>query len=164
MSIITKAAKRFDKQVVQTVCELALEVCDAVRKSWSELDMETAMVEAKAITADYPKASQAPRTTEWKDFVFAAANHNLAGAIREAKKSHNVTRVALFALAKKLRTADSSTAAIKAVFAAKVKGKGRTATIGMGLGIIKNLQTKERNVIAFRKALAELCAKHGITY
>lgn len=44
------------------------------------------------------------------------------------------------------------------------KGGGRVATIGMGLGIIKNTQTRVRKEIAFRKELAALCEKHGITY
>lgn len=46
----------------------------------------------------------------------------------------------------------------------KGSGGGKAATLGMGLGIIKNVQSKARNVIAFRKELAILCTKHGITY
>lgn len=164
MTTIKQAAKQFDKLVTKTVCDLAIDVCNAVTDTFFEIDMATAMEEAKAITADYPKASRGPRTTEWKDFVYAAANHNLAGAIRKAKKSNNVTRVALFALAKKLRSADNADAAIKATFAKKAPGKGRKATIGMGLGIIKNVETRSRKEIAFRKELAELCKKHGIKY
>jgi hypothetical protein len=41
---------------------------------------------------------------------------------------------------------------------------GKTATIGMGIGFIKNAQTRKRNEIAFRKELAALCKKHGINY
>ena len=169
MSAITQAAKLFDKVIRQSVVDGALAVCKAVTDTWDELDLDTAKVEAESITKETPKASRGARTTEWKDFVYAACECDLAGAIKTVNASkHNLTRVALFSLAKKLRSASSQAAAIKATFAKKVGG-ARVATLGMGFGIIKNTNTPPKgmtkaNLNKFRRALAVLCAEHGVTY
>lgn len=171
MSKITTAARKFETGIVRSVVDLALEVCAAVSDVWSEIDMETAKTEAELITADAPEKSRGPRTTEWKDFVYAASECNLAGAIRKVKASpHNLTRVKLFSLAKKLRSADDMDAAIAATFEATPGNGGtRKPTIGMGLGVIKNTDAPPKGMTkakmnAFRRDLKALCDQHGIAY
>ena len=48
---------------------------------------------------------------------------------------------------------DAVTTVVKSFKAKASAGAGRVATIGMGLGIIKNLLTRSRKVIQFRKEL-----------
>ena len=59
---------------------------------------------------------------------------------------------------------DAVTTVVKKLQSKKAPGSGRKATIGMGLGIIKNFQSRARNAIAFRKELALFCEKHNIAY
>jgi len=168
---IVQAARQFESGIVKSVVDLALDVCNAVTAVWDDMDLETAKSEAELITADTPKASRGPRTTEWKDFVYAACECDLAGAIKTVNGGKNkLTRVKLFSLAKKLRSASSRTAAITATFAKGAgSGAGRVATIGMGLGVIKNTDTPPKGMTkaklnAFRRDLKALCDEHGIAY
>lgn len=69
-------------------------------------------------------------------------------------------------------SATASDAAMRAVefyeTRAAKKGTARKGSIGMAIGIIKNLQDdpniSKRKLINFRKDLAALCEKHGISY
>jgi hypothetical protein len=114
-------------------------------------------------------SSEGARRSEVKSIVLAYPY--LETASKVFKREHGELRREHFVkLARMCPEYVSPTdAALDTVSFFEKKGKGgasgtRVATIGMGLGIIKNTQTRKRNEIAFRKELAALCKKHGITY
>lgn len=166
---IKQATKQFDAKVSNTILESAQDVCRSILHTFREYDacdMAVALDEAKIATEDLPETSRAPRTTEWKDFIFSTVNHNFAGALQDYKAQIK-TRVLLFSFAKQLHIAKGNRK--KAWKAATTKGgsgtpKTAAQKFGMALGVIKNVQTKSTKYKAFRVELAALCKKHGIKY
>ena len=156
------AARKFDSAVRDTLLNNALAVANAVTGEWEDMTEVQASELAADVVADYPKGSAKVRKSEWKAF-FMAAHHGLADAIEYAGENvEGFNRVQLFKLARIVPTVRGFKKAVSQL-TAKTSTK-RKVTIGMGLGIIKNLDTRARNIIAFRKELATLCAKHGIKY
>lgn len=156
------AARKFDNAVRATLLDNALKVANAVTGEWEDMTDIQAAELAGEVVADYPKGSATVRKSEWKAF-FMAAHHGLADAIEYAGDNvEGFNRVQLFKLCRILPTVRGFKKAVATL--TQKSGTKRKATIGMGLGIIKNLQTRKRNIIAFRKELAALCAKHGIEY
>ena len=161
---IVSKAKQFSERVSKTVVELAH---DLAMETWNTFGDDI----TNEVAADMAKEidSVPARVSEWKAF-FMAVPLGLPEAIKEYPKHGTMTRIKMFALARAcLKRADYSQfkLAVKDVESSaskKSKGAGRKATIGMGLGIIKNAETRKRNEIAFRKELAALCKKHGISY
>ena len=168
MSIKTIVAKgrKFNSAVAKTVTSLAIELGEDIWNTFGEeLTTEQAQEIAEGIAGDNAAGS---RVSEWKGFA-QAVPFGMIEALRAYPKGE-LTRVHMFALARKVKSAADYTHVKETVAEfvknrdAKKKGGGRKATIGMGLGIIKNLETRAKNIIAFRRELAALCKKHGITY
>lgn len=171
---IVGAVRRFDSAVKTTLVIEARNVASVVWDTFGdECSREDAQVVALAIASDASwkgTTSEAARTSEWKAFTFAV-QYRIDEAIAYYKKTHpNFSRVVLFAIARELpNNIDGFKAAADAVAARlnskkESKGVGRVASLGMGLGIIAKLQTRNKKVIAFRKELAKLCAKHGFPF
>ena len=167
MSIKTIGMKgrRFYQSLANTVTELAIEVGEEIWNTFGEdLTKETAQAIGDEIGGDV-----GPRVSEWKVFA-EAVPFGMVEALKAYPKGE-LTRVHMFGLARAVKRAadythvkDTVAAFVKDRDTKKSKGAGRKPTVGMGIGIIKNLQTRDRKIIAFRKELAALCAKHGITY
>lgn len=171
---IVSAVRKFDSAIKTTLVTEAKNVAVAVWNTFGDgCTKEVAAEVATAIAADAPwkgTSSEAARTSEWKAFIFAV-QYRIDEAVTYYKNQHpNFSRHVMFSLARELPTnADGFKAAADAVARrAEKKGSGngapRVATLGMGLGIIAKLETRDRKVIAFRKALAKLCAQHGISF
>lgn len=171
---IVSAVRKFDTAVKTTLVTEARNVATAVWNTFGdECTRENASEVALAIAADAPwkgTSSEAARTSEWKAFIFAV-QYRIDEAVTYYKNTHpNFSRHVMFTLARELpNNPDGFKAAADAVAARLEKrkaggGEGRKATLGMGLGIIAKLQTRDRKVIAFRKALAKLCREHGIEF
>lgn len=166
MSIKTIGAKgrKFYTSVANTVTELAIDIGQDIWDTFGEnLTADDAQSIGDAIGGD-----TGPRVSEWKAFA-AAVPFGMVEGLRAYPKGE-LTRVHMFGLARAIKKAGDYTR-VKATVTEFIKSRdnkkasgGRKATIGMGLGIIKNLETRARNVIAFRKELAALCKKHGIAY
>lgn len=169
---VGECIKQFDRAVSNTLVECADDLCVSVKAElkadgFDSCDMDAAREWAKEHCKDMKSAG--PRTTEFKDFIFSAANYNFRPALNEAKKAfYPITRVQVFAFAKQFHLADGNTK--KAIAAVKNQkgGKGSSATLGMGIGIIKRVKKAEgvsqKNLIEFRKELAALCKKYSIKY
>lgn len=157
------AARKFDKTTQKTLLSEAINVANSVTDEWEDMTDIQAAELAEETVADYKPSVKKVRKSEWKQF-YMAAHHGMADAL-EYIEAQDITfsRVKLFQLARVLPTVRGFKKAVEQVINPP-KGKGRKATIGMGLGIIKNLETRAKNIIAFRKELAALCAKHGIKY
>jgi len=171
MSIATvvRKARKFNSRVAATVVEAAQDVAQEIWDTCSDNDGNIAKDVATSIGEGIVD-EKGPRQSEWIAFATSVQYGMVEALGYYAKTGDTLTRVKMFGLARALNKAQDFTA-FKSVVDGFVKGlkskasKGtRTPTIGMGLGIIKNLQTKARNVIAFRRELAALCKKHGIQY
>ena len=169
-SAIITAARKFDNAIRKTVLDEAINVANAVTGEWEVMDAETASSIAKEITTDYPQGSRGARTSEWKAFIMAA-HHNLAAAIRYAKKEMpNFARIDLFKLCRMLPSANSYKAAVdtlKKDKAAKKKGSTKPRTFSSVLKGMKDAtqpglsKTKQAE---FRRKLSELCKEFGVAY
>jgi hypothetical protein len=174
-SIIT-AVRKFDKAITNTVVEESKLVAERVWNTFGdECSEETAANVADAIAADAPwkgTGSEAVRKSEWKAFVYAVQFY-LPEALDHWKTKHKdvtLTRVALFGLARRLPKGDDYKAIVDAYVAdLKSKKSGSSnkkvhpaTAIKNSIASIFRVQTNAKNVIAFRKELAELCNKHGI--
>lgn len=159
------AARKFDNAVRKTLLDSALLVANAVTDEWEDMTDVQAAELAGEVVADYPKGSATVRKSEWKAF-FMAAHHGLADAIEYAGENvEGFNRIQLFKLCRILPTVRGFKKAVAQLTAkSNTPDKTPAQKFGMGLGIIKNVQTRSAKFIAFRKELAALCAKHGIKY
>lgn len=157
------AARKFDKTTQKTLLSEAINVALAVTGEWEDMTDIQAAELAEETVADYKPSVKKVRKSEWKQF-YMAAHHGMSDAL-EYIEAQDITfsRVKLFQLARVLPTVRGFKKAVEQVVNPP-KGKGRKANIGMGLGIIKNLETRDKKIIAFRRDLAKLCEKHGIKY
>ena len=162
-TIITKGRK-FSTAVCNTVTELAIDIAQDIWDTFGDdLTKDNAQDIGDGIGGDV-----GARVSEWKAFAMAVP-FGMVEALRAYPKGE-LTRIDMFRLARAVNKAGDYTRVKETVAAfveardSKKTSKGRAPTIGMGLGIIKNLQTRSRKVIAFRKELAQLCQKYGITY
>lgn len=171
MSIATvvRKARAFNTRVSETVVNAAREVAQEIWDTCSDDDGTITKETAKEIGEGIVE-KKGPRQSEWVAFAMAVQFGMVEALQYYPKTGDTLTRVKMFGLARALNKAADFTA-VKATVDAFVKGlnakstgKGRKPTIGMAIGIIKNLETRARNIVAFRKDLAKLCAKHGITY
>lgn len=173
MRRIVKAFTSFENAVSQTMQQQVIALVDACTAEYAGDDVPKADVlaiqdavasdskwkgsssegvrrsEIKACLTAYPYYFGEACTAFRKDFGELRRNHMLAVA-RELPK-HEEWRDAVTTVVKRMREKAK-------------KVTSRKPTIGMGLGIIKNLQTRSRKIIAFRKELAVLCAKYDISY
>lgn len=165
-TIISKARK-FNEAVSRTVVETALDIANEVWNTYGdEVTNEVASELANEIDGKV-----AARTSEWKAFMLAVP-YGLPEALKfYPSTGDTLTRVKLFALCRELRKHDfdkyRTTVRNFVKNLGKVKGsKNMTPEqkLGMGLGVIKKIETKSRKVIEFRKALAALCKEYGINY
>lgn len=171
---IVAAVKRLDAAIKETLVQHSRNVAEAVWNEFGdECTMENAEAVAKAIAAESTwkgTSSAGARKSEWKAFVYAVQYHMLEAVNYYQKTYPNFNRHVMFTLARELpRNPNGFKAAADAV-AKRVKkaskgsnGATRTPTIGMAIGIIKNLPSRGK-ITAFRKELAALCAKYKITY
>lgn len=162
---IIRKGKAFAEQISRTVVECAKDLATEVWNTYGDdMPADDLADISKQLGGTVPA-----RVSEWKAFM-QAVPFGLAEAVSHYPKVGTLTRVKMFALARALiKEADYSkyktvAASVEKSSTASRKGAGRKATIGMGLGIIKNAETRKRNEIAFRKDLAALCKKHGIKY
>lgn len=164
-TIISKArsmSEQIAKTVVETAKEIAMDFWNVYGNDASKDDITEL---ATAIGGDVPA-----RVSEWRAF-FRAVPYGLVEALGEYPKHDTLTRVKLFALCRELPKHDYSQfrETVKAFVKglnAKSAGKPKTPEqkLGMGLGVIKNIQTRSAKLKAFRRDLAKLCEKHGINY
>lgn len=161
------AARKFDNATRATLLSQALNVANSTTDEWEDMTDVQASELAAEVVADYPKASKAPRKSEWKSF-YMAAHHGMADALTHIEENDiPFSRIKLFQLARVLPTVRGFKKAIEQVTSPK-KGGGKKATLEMGLGIIKNAETSKHvskaKMIEFRKELAKLCNKYGVKY
>lgn len=164
-TIISKAVK-FDSAVAETVVSRALELAQDIESTYPE-GMTTEV--AGALADEITEGKKSPRNSEWKAFAYAV-QYGMVDALGEYPKTGaNLTREKLFKLARYIRGRDYSQ--IKASVHAFIKdlekaGKSKKSipTLQSGLRVIKNVQTRKRNEIAFRKELVALCEKYNINY
>lgn len=164
ISTIVSMGRKFDSAVNATVVERAVEIAQDI---WNTFGEDITADDAQSI-GDGIGGDTGSRVSEWKRFA-QAVPFGMVEALKAYPKGE-LTRANMFGLARAVYKAGDYTR-VKLTVAefvkslkAKKTSKGRKPTIGMGLGIIKNLETRARNVIAFRKELAALCKKHGIEY
>lgn len=171
---IVTAVRKFDTAIKRTLVTESKNVAEAVWNQFGdECSREDAAAVAKEIASDAPwkgSSSEPARVSEWKAFVFAV-QYGLPEAVSYYQRTYaNFTRHVLFTLAReciKLGAGEHKKAADNV--AKRVKkgptgnGASRKPTLGMGLGIIKNLPSRGK-MVAFRKELAQLCKKYGYTF
>ena len=171
MHTIVKKARELSTRIERTVVECAKEIADDI---WNTFGEDLTTEQAKQI-GEGAGDGVAQRASEWKVFA-EAVPFGMAEAIsaysRESK-APTLTRVRLFGLARKVKAAADYTHVKLTVsqFVADLnakpsKGAAKTPAqkLGMGLGIIKNLQTRSPKVIEFRRKLAALCKEYDIAY
>lgn len=168
-TIITKG-RGFDSAIAETVVNKAMELAQDIWDTYGD-DIARDKTLAGEVADGITEGVKSPRNSEWKAFA-TSIPYGMVEALREYPKTgKGLTRVHLFKLARRLievgdyRIAkETARKFVKGLDKAKTGKGGYKATIGMGLGIIKNTQTRKRNEIAFRKELAELCAKYNINF
>lgn len=160
-SIIAKG-KAFTESVSRTVVESALDVANAF---WNEYGADASKDDVSELAVGIGGKVPA-RVSEWRSF-FNAVPFGLIEALNDYPAG-NLTRVKLFNLARNcIKTGDYAKykSAIKATEKPAAKeAKTPDQKLGMAIGIIKNLDTRKKSLIEFRKELAKLCAKHGVSY
>lgn len=164
--------------VSNTFAEQAHEISNACRDAFGsvnwDIDKQELAHVVDAVTDASPWAGSASQDARRSEVTTVVKSYPFLGKACDVFKKEygELRREHLVKIARICPTAETAQdAGLLAVefFEARDKSKsgtgaGKTATIGMGIGIIKNAQTRKRNEIAFRKALAALCAKYGISY
>ena len=173
MKTVVKAVSGMDSVVSQTLQSVVMKLVDACTATYGGEDMTKSDILAvqDAVTADAPwkgTSSEGARRSEIKaclkayPYYFHEAVRSFRLGFGELRRTH------ILMIARELPKHENWKDAVATVITrvkAKVKaGSGRVGTIGMGLGIIKKVQTRKRNEVAFRKELAALCKKHNINY
>jgi len=172
---VAAAITGIESRVADTMVQVASDIANACTVAFGGLDpakdVIKAIVNTVAETASWNgTSSEAARRSEIKAVIVAYPY--IASAAKTFKREcGELRREQFIKLARMCPQYETPTdAALDCVgffedrANKKGSGAGRKGTIGMGLGIIKNVQTRAANVIAFRKALVLLCKKHGITY
>ncbi len=164
-SVISKG-RAFNGAIAKTVVALASELAQDI---WDTFGEDITDEDAQAIGDGISDVGA--RVSEWKKFALAVP-FGMVEAIKAYPKGE-MTRVKMFGLARAVHKAGDYThvKATVAAFVSKVpaSGGGAKASIGMGLGIIKNTDTAPKgvtkaNMNAFRRDLKALCDQYGITY
>jgi hypothetical protein len=163
-------------KVSDTFVESAHDIAHAAREAWGgSLDLDAAEVTTVVTQVTEQStwkgtSSEKARQSEVRSII--SAYTGIEKAAREFRKDYGELRREHFIkLAREIPKCETPVDAALIVSdyyqkrdSNKKGGATKKASIGMGLGIIKNAQTRKRNEIAFRKELAVLCAKHNISY
>lgn len=174
---VAQAVTGLSSAVSNTFAEQAVAISEAARAAFGSTCWDIPKLELDTIVSDVREASP------WKGSSAEAARESEVRAIVKAypflgsacgvfKREYGELRrehvVKVARLCPQSETAQDAGLLAVEFYEARDKKTGskggHKATIGMGLGIIKNAQTRKRNEIAFRKELAALCKKHGISY
>ena len=172
-AIIARVVTQAERAASMTMQVMVLALVDACYDTYNGKDIDKAQQDdiLSKIENDASwkgSASAGARVSEYRACLIAYPYY-LAEACKWFRKEFGeLRRVHMLKLAREVvkheSWKDAVTTVVKAFKAKKSTGTGRAATIGMGLGIIKNLQTRKRNIIAFRKELVKLCKKFDIAY
>lgn len=172
---VAAAITGIESRVADTMVQVAADIANACQAAFGGLDAEKddikAIQNAVTETASWNGTSSADaRRSEIKSVIraypyIATAAKVFKAEFGELRREHFIK---LCRMAPLYETPTDAALDCVGFFEDRNDRKGgsagRKATIGMGLGIVKNAQTRKRNEIAFRKALATLCAKHGINW
>lgn len=171
---VAAAISGIESRVADTMVQVAADIASTCKEVFGGLDpakdVVKAIVTAVAETASWNgTSSEAARRSEIKAVIVAYPYIQTAAKVFKAEMGE-LRREHFIKLARMCPQYETPTdAALDCVTffedrANKKGGTGRKGTIGMGIGIIKAVQTRKANEIAFRKGLATLCAKHNIAW
>ena len=178
---VANAVTGLSAAVSNTFAEQAHAITNACRDAFGSVNWDIDKQELEhvvdAVTDASPWAGTASETVRRSEVTTVVRSYPFLGKACDVFKKEygELRREHLVKIARICPTAETATdAGLLAVefFETREKNSskgisgasGKTATIGMGLGIIKNAATRKRNEIAFRKELAALCKKYNISY
>ena len=170
---IARVVTQHEKATSNTMQALVMALVDACYATFDGADIEKEQQDDILTRVENDASwkgtsSAGARQSEWRScliaypYYFAEACKEFKKAYGELRRNH-MLKIAR-AVVKHENWRDAVTTVVKSLKAKAAGSGGRTATIGMGLGIIKNFQSRAKNVIAFRKELAVLCKKYDIAY
>ena len=173
IATIVRVVTQHEKTASNTMQALVMSLVDECYLTFEGADIEKAQQDdiLSRIESDASwkgSSSADARKSEWRSCLIAYPYY-FADACKQFKKDFGeLRRGHMLKLAREVvkteNFRDAVTTVVKFFSKKKPPVAGRVASIGMGIGIIKNVQTRARKVIAFRKELAALCAKYDIAY
>jgi len=174
---VVSSIRKLDSQVAITMSEMVMGLVNACTTTYGGDDMTDVEIKAvqDAVTKDASwkgSSAEGARRSEIKacllayPYYFGEACDLFRKQFGELRRSH------VLMLARQVRKheswKDAVTTVVKSLKSKASKGAGRIASVGMGLGIIKNTQVckglSKTKLNAFRRELAALCGEYGITY
>ena len=170
---IARVVTQGERAASTTMQTLVMSLVDACYATFDGADIEKAQQDDILTRIENDASwkgtsSAGARQSEWRSCLIAYPYY-LAEACKQFRIDFGeLRRSHMLKLAREVvkheNWRDAVTTVVKSFNKKKTPGAGRAGTIGMGIGIIKNVQTRVRKEIAFRKELATLCAKYGIAY
>ena len=173
---VVSSIRKLDSQVAVTMSEMVRGLVASCTTTFGGDDMTPEQITSvqDACTADAKwkgTSAEGARRSEIKacliayPYYFGEACDAFRKEFGELRRSH-VLMIAR-QVPKHESWRDAVTTVVKSI-KSSVKGAGRIASVGMGLGIIKNTQVQKglskSKLNAFRRELASLCKEYGIAY
>jgi hypothetical protein len=178
MKTLTTKARSMGKLIQQTVVACAKDIADGLWIEYGHVYTDGTKDEWNTVLRDFSVGAGdgvASRTSEWKKFA-EAVPYGMKEALVEYARTDNaptLTRPCLWQLARAIEKA-SNVQTVKETVATFIKQKTTAPVsaspksvqqkLGMAVGIIKKLDSRAKNIVAFRKDFAKLCREHGIAY
>lgn len=174
---VVSSIRKLDSQVAITMSEMVMGLVAACTTTYGGDDMTPEQINEvqDACTKDAKwkgTSAEGARRSEIKacliayPYYFGEACNAFRKEFGELRRSHVLMLARQVPKHESWR--DAVTAVVKTIKSKASAGAGRIASVGMGLGIIKNTQVQKgltkSKLNAFRRELASLCKEYGIAY